>query len=63
MYFNGAGTNTDYKKAFYWLNTALKNGNTLAKNQLAVMYKNGYGVQKDLAKAYDLFVNSEAPKT
>jgi TPR repeat protein len=35
-------------------------GNEPSRTQLAIMYKNGYGVEKDVTKAYDLFA-TEAP--
>ena len=54
----------NYRKAFEWLNKAHTLGSSTATNNLAWMYLHGYGCEKDVLKAMELFemaANSEIP--
>jgi len=50
MYYNGEGTEKDYKKAYTLYKKACDQGNTLACNNLGIMYDNGQGVEKTTLK-------------
>lgn len=43
----------DYEKAFHWLSIASDHGNAQSWNALGQMYRNGWGVGKDEAKAFE----------
>lgn len=45
----------DYSNAFKYFDMAWKNGNSDSRNNLAILYQNGYGVKKNLEKAIELF--------
>lgn len=62
MYRDGLGVERDYRQVmfFFWL--AANQGYANAQYNLAVMYDNGRGVQKDRARAVCTFV-SWLPKT
>jgi len=47
--------NKNYKKAIQYYNKAIKNNYGDAYGNLAIMYQNGYGVEKDLDKSIELF--------
>lgn len=50
-YLNGLkGLETDYNKAFYWLQKAVENGEESAQCDLGVCYFGGFGVTKDEKK-------------
>ncbi|WP_353172181.1 tetratricopeptide repeat protein [Acinetobacter rudis] len=41
----------DYKEAFIWYSRAATQGDAKSQYNLAIMYLNGYGIEKDLVKA------------
>ncbi|PLY08022.1 MAG: hypothetical protein C0625_03490 [Arcobacter sp.] len=47
----------DYKKAIYHYNL-IKDDNSYAMNNLGSLYENGFGVKKDLNKAFNFFTKS-----
>ncbi|POG77932.1 hypothetical protein GLOIN_2v1853170, partial [Rhizophagus irregularis DAOM 181602=DAOM 197198] len=53
IYYNdGKGTESNFKKAFYWCQKAVENGHIDAMNSLALCYHNGKGIEKNLEKAF-----------
>ena len=56
LYFQGEeGIDTDYGKAFYWLNLCLEAGTLQSCSKLAYLYMKGEGCEKDEEKAIELF--------
>ena len=45
-FFKGEGEKQNYKKALDWYNKSAQQGNADACFQIAICYKNGYGVEK-----------------
>ena len=45
----------DYKQAFIYHEKAVEKGSANSANQLAILYKNGYGVEKNINKAVHYF--------
>ena len=58
MYYQGIGTDTNYKIARQWLEKASMNGNTKADFYLGKMYFIGADVKKSHVKAFNLFLKS-----
>lgn len=51
MYGSGDGLPRNDKKAVFWYEQAIEQGNTAASNNLGYIYENGYCVTKNLKKA------------
>ena len=51
MYKNGRSVEQDYKKALYYYQLAVDQGNAIAQTNLAFMYQNGKGIEQDYEKA------------
>ena len=62
MYAQGLGTKQDYIKANIWLNKSVDLENRYAMYTLGSHYYNGYGVEKNLKQALDLYKKSAAAK-
>ena len=45
-------TEKNLEKVFYWYQKAAENDNKDAINNLAIHYKNGEGIEKNLEKAF-----------
>lgn len=54
-YFYGFVLSKKYEQAVYWWKRSAGNGNILALKSLATCYSNGYGVEIDLTRAFDLY--------
>lgn len=54
IWYYGRTGEKDYDKAFYYYNKAMNNGRLQSKVKVADMYKNGYGVEKDMDKYIEL---------
>lgn len=54
-YLFGRGVAQDYSAAVLWLQQAASQNNASAISNLAYCYKNGYGVERDEAKAMELY--------
>lgn len=52
------GKKQDYKQAFVWYTKASNQGCVCSKNNLAVLYRHGHGVERDEKKAFDLYSES-----
>lgn len=52
------GESLDYPRAAYWFLNAAEKGNPLAMYNLAISYRNGWGVSQNLRKYYDWMVKS-----
>jgi TPR repeat protein len=52
--FSG-GVVRDYERAIYWFKRALEKGNSMAANNLGVMYEEGWGVKKEMNIALKYF--------
>jgi len=50
----------DYKKSFKWFKAASDEGNADAMQALSIMYRNGWGVEKNLKKSFDLTEKAES---
>ena len=56
LFFQGEeGIDTDYEKAFYWLNRCLEAGTLQSFSKLAYLYRTGAGCEKDEEKAIELY--------
>lgn len=62
IYLNGENTSIDYKKAFEYFERALECGNKSSYEKLAVMYENGYYVEKNIELANEYIVLFEENK-
>ena len=51
----GQGTERNLDSALYWFRQAAQQGKDNARNNLGTMYRDGYGVQRNLVAAYALF--------
>ncbi|AZG34011.1 tetratricopeptide repeat protein [Shewanella psychromarinicola] len=58
-YTNGWGTKIDYKKSFEYCRRASINGNAEATQRLANHFYRGWGVEKNIMKAYSLLIVSK----
>ncbi|MGN1479305.1 MAG: tetratricopeptide repeat protein [Acutalibacteraceae bacterium] len=60
MYMNGQGVTQDYNMAFKWLEKALlaDNYNYLAYHNMARLFYNGFGVPKNIEKAYNCYTKA-----
>jgi uncharacterized protein len=47
MYDHGQGTQKDGNQAFYWYQTAAKQGDAISQYNTGVMYANGQGVARN----------------
>jgi len=56
MYYNQKATNESYKKAFFWYEKAMENGNVAAINNIANMYYFGQYVKKSYKKASEQYL-------
>jgi TPR repeat protein len=54
-YIDADGVDQDYEKAFYWSQKAVDAGHIKAINNVASMYKDGNGVEKNQEKAFELY--------
>lgn len=54
-YFYGFVLSKNYVQAVYWWEKSAINGNILALKGLATCYSNDYGVEIDMARAFDLY--------
>lgn len=55
MYLDGIGTQTDIKKAFYWISKAASSGDPEAEYLLGFMYENGIKVAVNMPRAVTLY--------
>lgn len=58
-YDTGYGVEIDYKQAFIWYTKSIENGSNLAYNNLGILYKGGYGIEKNKDKAKECFLKSK----
>ena len=58
FFHEGWGVKQDYKRAFYWLDKAAKQGGLLAMGFLGEMYLHGRGVDEDLSKSIEFLTSS-----
>lgn len=49
----------DYEQAFFWCKKAAEQGNTSAQNNIGFMYECGYGVKKNIKRAFDWYLKAE----
>jgi len=63
MYELGLGLPQNSKKAAYWYEKAVKQGDPAAAGRLALLYSRGDGVPKDILKAQALFRKARNSKT
>ena len=56
MHYRGKGVDLDYQKALDWWMKAYELGNPDAISNIAVLYRDGKGVEKNLMIAYDIFL-------
>ena len=59
IYLYGIGAEKDIDKGLNFAKKAAANGDLLGVNALGVCYLNGYGVEKDEKKAFELFTKSQ----
>ena len=57
-HYYGIGVEQNYAEAVKWYREAAMQGNSYAQNGLANCYYYGYGVERDMDKAYELMKNS-----
>ncbi|MGM9971331.1 MAG: tetratricopeptide repeat protein [Anaeroplasmataceae bacterium] len=58
IYYYGRTAEPDYKKAFEYYKMAADLGDTKSIIKISDMYKNGYYVEKNLDKSYDLLITA-----
>ena len=62
IYYYSQGVTQDYAKALKYYQQAAEQGHASAMHNLAVMYKNGEGVEKDLKKSSEYLKASKEAK-
>lgn len=55
MFLRGEGTKQDFAKAKIWFNRGIANGDALCQYSLGLMYLHGYGVDRNVVRAAELF--------
>lgn len=62
MYYDGYGTEEDYKKSAYWYQKAAEQGHDTAQLELGRMYSRGEGVQQNHEKALKWYTKAANQK-
>jgi hypothetical protein len=62
MYDLGTGVSTNFEESVKWYKLSAEQGNADAQNNLATMYAEGEGLQKDAHKARQLYERSPSGK-
>lgn len=52
LYYKGRGTERNYNISFFWCKLAAEEGDPTAMNNIAYFYDMGYGVKRNVNKAF-----------